>query len=90
MICTTKYDENSDIGTTYLGTSKIRRLDEWKTKHKMPITEDSYIPGKLLDGTDCKALLNMGASKSFMFKTSYLNCPPLHSLPNFYPVQRIF
>ena len=37
----------------------------------------------LLDGTNCKILLDMEASKAFMSKTFYLNCPPLHSLPRF-------
>ena len=39
--------------------------------------------GKLQDGTDCKVLLEIGASKSFISKTFYLNCPSLHSLPKF-------
>ena len=49
----------------------------------MPITEDCYIQGKLLDDTDCKILLDAGASKPFISKTFYLNCPSLHSLPKF-------
>ena len=70
---TAKYDEDSDIGTTYLGLSKMRRQDELKAEHEVSITEDCYIHGKLLDGTDCKILLDMGASKPFMSKTFYLN-----------------
>ena len=34
------YDENNDIGTTYLGTSKMRKHDEWKAEHKTPIMQD--------------------------------------------------
>ena len=41
--------------------------------------------GKLLDGTDCKIFLDKGASKSFISKTFYLNCPSLHSLPMLVP-----
>ena len=75
-------DENSDKGSTHWGMPKMRRQDKLKVTHKAPITEDCYIPSKLLDGTDCKILLDMGASKLFMSKTYYLNCPSLHSLPN--------
>ena len=34
-------------------------------------------------GTDCKILLDMGTSKSFMSETFYLSCLSLHSLPRF-------
>ena len=37
--------------------------------------------GKLLDRTECQILLDMGPSKSFMFKSHYLCCKSLHSLP---------
>ena len=39
--------------------------------------------GKLLDGTECQILLDMGASKSFMSKSYYLCCKSLHSLSKF-------
>ena len=39
--------------------------------------------GKLLDGTECQILLDMGASKSFMSKSYYMCWKPLHSLPKF-------
>ena len=46
--------------------------------------------GKLLDGTECQILLNMGASKSFMSKSYYMCCTSLHSLPTFASkIQRI-
>ena len=46
--------------------------------------------GNLLDGTECQILLDTGASKSFMFKSHYLQCKSLHSLPKFvYKTQRI-
>ena len=62
---------------------KIKTQDQLKSEGKAPITEHCYIPGKLLDGPDCRILLDMGAGKSFMSKTFYLNCPSLHSLPKF-------
>ena len=39
--------------------------------------------GKLLDGTECQILLDMGASKSFMSKSHYLYCKLLHSFTKF-------
>ena len=39
--------------------------------------------GKLLDRTGCKILLDIGASKSFMSKSHYLDCKSLHSLLKF-------
>ena len=74
---------NSDIATTYLGMSKMRRQDELKAEHKAPTTEDCYILGKLLYSTDCKILLDTGVRRSFISKTFNLNCLSLHSLPKF-------
>ena len=54
-----QYDENGDAGTTYLGMSMMRRQDELKAEHKASITEDCHIPGKWLDGTDCRILHDM-------------------------------
>ena len=39
--------------------------------------------GKMLDGSECQLLLDMGASKSFMSKSYYMHCKSLHSLPKF-------
>ena len=36
-----------------------------------------------MNGIDCKILTDIGASKSFMSKTFYLNYPSLYSLPVF-------
>ena len=47
VMSTTIYDENSDIGAKYQGTSKMRRQDEVKAEHKAPIMEGGCIHGKL-------------------------------------------
>ena len=36
-----------------------------------------------MDGTECQILLDTGASKSFMYKSYYICCKALHSLPKF-------
>ena len=68
VISTTMFDENSDLSTTYLGsrTSKI------KAEEKIPVSEQRYTIGKLLDGTECQILLDTIASKLFMSKSHYL------------------
>ena len=54
-----------------------------KAEESIPISEHGYTLGKLLDGTECQLLLDMGASKSFMSKSFYMQCKSLLSLPKF-------
>ena len=54
-----------------------------KAEESFPISEHGYTLGRLLDGTECQLLLDMGASKSFMSKSFYMQCKLLHSLPKF-------
>ena len=63
MINTTRFDENSDLSTTYLGKIDITRTTKIKAEEKFPISEQGYMMGKLLDGTECQVLLDTGASK---------------------------
>ena len=55
----------------------------FKSGRNLPISEQGYTVGKLLDGTEHQILLDTGASKSFMTKLHYLYCRSLHSLPKF-------
>ena len=80
---TTRFDKNSDLGTTYLGKSDRSKNDKIKAEESFPISEQGYTLGKLLDGTECQILLDTGASKSFMSKSYYMHCKSLHSLPKF-------
>ena len=72
VISTTRFDENSDLSTTYLGRIDITRASKIKAEETFPISEQGYMIGKLLDGTECQILLDTGASKSFMSKSDYL------------------
>ena len=83
ILNTTRFDENSDLSTTYLGRSNMTQDDELTVEEKFSITEQGYTVGKLIDGTECQILLDNGASKSFMSKSHYLHCKSLHSLPKF-------
>ena len=74
VLSTTKFDENSDLSTTYLGRIDMTRASKIKAEEKFPITEQGHIIGKLLDDMECRILLDMAASKSFMSKSHYLRC----------------
>ena len=81
VISTARFDENSDPSTTYLGRVDRTRASKVKAEERFPISEEGYMLGKLLDGTECQILLDTGASKSYMSKSHYLHCKSLHSLP---------
>ena len=83
MLSTTKFDENSDLSTTYLGRIDMTRASKIKAEEKFPISENWYMVGKLLDGTECQILLDTGESRSLMSKSQYLRCKSLHFLPKF-------
>ena len=66
VISTSRFDENSDLSTTYLGRMDITRASKIKAEEKSPISEQGYTIGKSLDGTECQILMDTEASKSFM------------------------
>ena len=80
---TTRFDENLDLSTTYLGRSDIAKSDKLKAEESSPISEQGYTLGKLLDGTECQLLLDTETNKSFMSKSTIYNVKSLHSLPQF-------
>ena len=83
ILSTTRFDENSDLSTSYLGKVDRSKHSKIKVEELFPISEQGYTMEKLLDGTECQVLLDTGASKSFMSKSHYLQCKSLHSLPKF-------
>ena len=82
VICTARNDENSDLSATYLGRTDKTRVSKIQADERFPISEQGYMVGRLLDGTECQILLDRGDSKSYMSKSHYLCCQSLHSLPN--------
>ena len=66
IIANTRFNDNSDLSMTYLGKSDKARNDKLKAEESFPISEHGYTSGKLLDGTECQLLLDMGTGKSFM------------------------
>ena len=68
VISTDKFDEDTDISTTYLGQVDITRKTEVKAEENFPMTARGYTRGHLLDGTDCDVLIDTGTSKSYVSK----------------------
>ena len=84
IVSSTRFDENSDISTTYLGRMGHKESqDKLKAVELFPISENGYTLGRLLDGMKCQLLLDTGTSKSFMSKSFYMHCKSLHTLPKF-------
>ena len=84
IVSSSRFDENSDISTTYLGRVEHRESqDKLKAEESFPISENGYTLGRLLNGTKCQLLLDTGTRKSFMSKSFYMLCKSLHTLPKF-------
>ena len=72
MVYANKFNENSDLSTTYLGQTKLTRDMKIKAEERFPITGQGFASLKLLDGTECQILLDTGATKSHISKFYYL------------------
>ena len=70
VVSSSRFDENSDISTTYLGKIENKEgQDKLKAEESFPISENGYMLGRLLNGTKCQLLLDTCTSKSFMSKS---------------------
>ena len=83
VISTDKFDEDTNLSTTYLGQVDMARDTEVKAEESFPMTARGYTKGQLLDGTDCEILIDTDASKSYMSKPYFLQCKNLHTMPKF-------
>ena len=83
VISTDRFDEDTNLSTTYLGKVDMERDTEVKAEESFPMTARGYTKGQLLDGTDCEILIDTGASKSYMSKSYFLQCKNLHAMPKF-------
>ena len=72
VVSSNRFDENSDISTTYLVRVNKEMQNTLNAEESFPISEHGYTLGRLLDGTECQLLLDTGASKSFMSKSFYM------------------
>ena len=55
-----RFDEDTDLSTTYLGQVNMTQEMEVKAEENFPITMHGYTKGKLLDGTECDILVDTG------------------------------
>ena len=83
VVTTSRFDENVDLSTTYLGRINMQREEMLKAEESFPISEQGFVKGKLTNGEECQILLDTGASKSYMSKSYYLRCKLLYNLPKF-------
>ena len=75
------FDESTDLSTTYLGRTDVTREQVIKAEERFPISGQGYTDGKLLDQTECSILIDTGASKLYMSKsTTYDASPSMHCL----------
>ena len=69
MVYANKFNENSDLSTTYFGQTKMTSDSRIKAEERFPINGQGFASGKLLDGMECQILLDTGATKSYMSKS---------------------
>ena len=72
MVYASKFYENSDLSTMYLGQVDMTRGTKIKAEERFPITGQGFVSGKLLDGTEGQILLDTCATKSYMSMLYYL------------------
>ena len=83
VVTTSRFYENVDLSTTYLGRIDMKREEVMKAEESFPVSEQGFVMGKLMNGKECQILLDTGASKLYMSKSYYLRCKLLHNLPKF-------
>ena len=83
VVTTSRFDENVELSTMYLGRIDMKREEVMKAEESFPISEQGFVMVKLMNGEECQILLDTGASKSYMSKSYYLKCKSLHKLPKF-------
>ena len=65
----TRFDENTDLITTYLGKRGQTRKSVIRAEESFAISGQGYAVGKLADKTNCNILIDTGASQSYMSKS---------------------
>ena len=68
----------------------MTRSDKIKAEERFPISEQGYTIGILADGTQCKILLDTGASKSFLCYHIILGVNPCTLYQSFHLNLKVF
>ena len=61
VVTTSRFDENVDLSTTYLGRVNMKCEEVMKVDESFPISEQGFVMGKLMNGEECQILLDTGA-----------------------------
>ena len=77
ILSTTRFHKNSDLSTTYLRKADRSKNNKIKTEESFLISEQGYTMGKLLDGTECQLLLDMGPANPSC--QNHIICAASHS-----------
>ena len=56
VVMTSRFDENVDLSTTYLGRIDMKREEVLKAEESFPISEQEFVKGKLTNGKECQIL----------------------------------
>ena len=72
VISTNRFDEDTDLSTTYLGQIGMSRKTEVKAEESFAMNAAGHTRGELLDGTECEILMDTAASKSYMSKVLFV------------------
>ena len=83
VISTNRFDEDTDLSTTYLDQTDMSGKTEVKAEESFAMNAAGHTRGELLDGTECEILIDIGMSKSYMSKSYYMQCRSLHTMPKF-------
>ena len=82
-IGTNRFDEDTDLSTTYLGQTDMSTKTEVKVKESFVMNASCHTRKELLDGPECEILIDTDTSKSYMSKSYYMQCKSLHTMPKF-------
>ena len=58
VVMMSKFDENTDLSTTYLGKIAMKREDVMKAEESFPISEQGFVICTILNGEECQILLD--------------------------------
>ena len=83
VISTNRFDEDTDLSTTYLGQVDMSRKTEVKAEESFAMNAAGHTRQELLDDMECEILIDTGMSKSYMSKSYYMQCRSLHAMPKF-------
>ena len=71
MVSTNRFDEDTDLSTSYLGQVNMSGDTEVRAEERLPFTARVYTRGELLGGANGEILIDTGTSKSYMSKSYF-------------------